>query len=153
MRGRYSGSRPVGWRGHSHEHSMAAKGIRIYPARKRTLIDPIFYAKKREEQVSSWELVDAIRQGMTYPALLKKYPGADAEDVRRRGIRSMDMMHGSNVLSHVNSSGVDAIVKEARESPAFRAKVESILVDTQKRSFIQGPKAEALMKRLGEIPR
>jgi hypothetical protein len=103
--------------------------------------------------VSSWELVDAIRQGMTYQGLVKKYPAADAEDVRRRGIKSIDMMQGSNTLSHVNSSGVDAIVKEASENGDFRERVGVILADPQRRSFIQGPKVEALAKRLAEIPR
>jgi hypothetical protein len=140
-----------GWFGNSQGHSLAGRGIRMYVARKSSeqlLVDPVFYAKKREEQVPTYELARVTRNGMSYDALRRHYPDADPEDLRLRGIKAIEMREGSPVLSELNRSGVDASVTRARENPLLRQRMLVVLKDPVMSSYLQQKKVEFLLDGL-----
>jgi hypothetical protein len=137
-----------GWFGNSHGHSLAARGIKIYAAKKTSLVDPLFYAKKHEAQVKFNDLLDDIREGKTYHELLKKYPDADKEVLRKRGIKAIETREGRDTLSMVDANGVDASVHMARNNPRTKERMHDVLHDYQKSSFLPTIKVELLKERL-----
>lgn len=140
-----------GWYGNSHGHALAARGIRLF-AKKDNLVDPVFYAQKKEETVSTLELISEIRSGATFADLVKGHPDADQEDLRLRGIRAADSVEGNGTLSFINSNGIDVSVKMAEGNPHLRSQMLETLGDSQRKSFIQKQKADALEVRLKAIP-
>jgi hypothetical protein len=141
-----------GWFGHSHEHSLARRGIRKYNATKEPhLVDPLFYAKKREEKVSFTTLVEDARKGRTYDELVRKYPDVDKEELRVRGIRAVESRTGNNVLSQLNSNGVDESVRMAENNRWLKDKMYESLNDRQQSSFLQTVKIDLLKQRLREV--
>jgi len=148
----YGGNK--GWFGNSQGHALAAKGVRMYAAKKQVLVDPIFFARKREEFISTYALVDAIRDGISFNDLVAKYPNISAmekEDLRQRGIKSLEMRDGSNVLSNLDRAGIDHSVNLAKENPALKERMLVCLTDSQRSSFIQPQKVEFLKRRLAEV--
>jgi hypothetical protein len=127
---------------------MAARGMRLYARKDSVLVDPVFYAKKREEQVSSFTLMDHVRVGDTYPNIVAKHPDADKEDVRIRGIKALDVRDGHETLSMINKSGIDESVRVAKENPRLKSRMLSVLSDAQRSSFIPVVKVELLRRRL-----
>lgn len=142
--------RRTGWFGDSHGHSLAAKGFKSRRADIK-LVDPVFYVKKREDQVPFAEVMDAVRDRASFSVLKAEYPDADEEDVRRQGLRALDTRDGTDVLQTIDKNGVDDSVRLARMSPALRQSMIRALSDPQKMSYINQVKAESLRKRLGEL--
>ena len=138
-----------GWHGNSYGHSLAARGVRLY-ARKQSLVDPLFYAKQREDSVPFSHLVDMIRNGLTYQDIRRMHPDADAEDLRLRGIKAVENVEGNNTLSMLNSNGVDLTVRMAKSNKQLQEDIEVTLNDKQKASFLAPVKVEVLKTRLKE---
>jgi hypothetical protein len=139
-----------GWFGHSHEHAMAARGMKLYARKEQVLVNPVFYAQKREEEVAFNTILDEVRDGATYSELLRKHPHADKEDLRIRGIKAVESREGNNSLSTLNSNGVDASVHMAQHNQRTKEKMLETLNDHQKSSFLQVIKVDLLKKRLTE---
>jgi hypothetical protein len=138
-----------GWFGHSHEHSLARRGIRRYNADKdATLVNPTFYAQKREEEVSFATLMDETRSGSSYQDLCRKHPNAEKESLRVRGIKAVESRDGNNVLSTLNNNGVDESVRMAEHNGRLRDQMLETLQDRQKASFLQDVKVGLLKDRL-----
>ena len=136
-----------GWYGNSQGHALAARGVRLY-ARKQTLNDPIFYAQKHEESVPMTHILDMVRSGETFDSIKRMHPDADQEDLRRRGIRAIEMSEGNGTLSMLDSNGVDLSVKMADNNPRLKQNMKETLADPQKASFLHSVKVEALKRRL-----
>lgn len=139
-----------GWYGNSQGHAMAARGMRLY-ASKQVLVDPLFYAQKREEQVSFSQIVDEVKQGSTYDELKVAYPDVDKEDLRMRGIKAISSVEGGTTLSAMDHNGVDVSVKLASMSPSTKRRMLQVLNDRQQSSFLPSIKVDLLKKRLGEL--
>lgn len=132
-----------GWYGNSQAHSLAAKGIRTqYTASK--LVDPMFYARQREEQVPFEHLSRMAREGLTYQEMKAMHPGADTEDLRRRGIKALS----DSTLSILNEQGVDSSVKLAKMNRGTKMRMCEVLNDRQKASFLPDVKVKFLQERL-----
>jgi hypothetical protein len=116
------------------------------------LVDPIFYAKKREEQVPTYKLTEEVRHGATFSELQQAHPDAEKEDLRLRGIRAIDARDGSDTLATINRNGVDDSVRLAQANPRMKQRMVLVLKDRQKVSFIQQIKADLLQKRLEALP-
>jgi hypothetical protein len=142
--------RRSGWFGDSHGHSLAAKGFR---SRKQDvkLVDPVFYVRKREEQVPFADVMDAMRERQGFVLLRSRYPDADEEDVRRQAIKALDTRDGTDVMQTMDKNGVDDSVRLARMSPALRQSMMRALNDSQKCSYMHQVKVDALKKRLGDL--
>lgn len=137
----------TGWYGNSHGHSLAARGISLY-AKKPKLNEALFYAQKQEKDLPFAVIIDHVRKGNTYQQIRSEHPDADAEEVRLRGIKAVETMDGSNVLSRINRNGVDETVEMAKKDRKFRDNVLEVLGDNQRSSFIQKFKIEALRSEM-----
>ena len=62
-----------GWYGNSQGHALAARGVKLY-ARKQTLVDPLFYAQKREETVGFSHIQDMARNKKTFEEMKMMHP-------------------------------------------------------------------------------
>lgn len=142
-------SKPVGWRGHTVEHSLARQGVKMrYAADKQILVDPVFYAQKREEKVPFFSVLDMARNGETYQGMMRKHPDADPEMVRERGIKAIETVEGDNTLSQLDAHGVDASVSLAQSNAEKKRRMVETLEDRQKASFLHPEKVSALKERL-----
>ena len=130
-----------GWYGHSREHALAARGVRIYAAQK--LMDPVFFARKNEEEVPLSFVLGDVRQGKTYTQLKMKYR-TDPEHLRQRGIRALEMRDADDTLSTIDRQGVDMTKRMMEESPHFKERVYMAIKDQQKASFLYPEKVRAL---------
>lgn len=130
-----------GWYGHSREHSLAAKGVRIYAAQK--LVDPIFFARKNEEEVPLSFVLNDVRQGKNFHQMRMRYR-ADPEHLRQRGIRAIEMRDADDTLSTIDRQGVDMTKRMMQESPQFKERVYLAIKDPQKSSFLYPEKVRAL---------
>jgi len=137
-----------GWFGDSHGHRLAAKGIRLYARKEQVFVDPVFFAKKREQAVGTYALASDVRDGLTFQEIVAKYPDAEREDLRKRGIRSVEMRTGDGTLTTLDANGVDATAKLAEGSLELRRKMLRVLADPQKSSFLHPQKVELLQERL-----
>lgn len=142
MSGRY---KRRGWHGNSHGHSLAAKGIKLY-ARKEP--ESFFYAQKNEKLLSTTKLADLLKKGASYNEVKKAYPDADAEDIRKRGIKVLESREGNNTLSTLDRNGVDMSVTMAQSSSRFRESVKRVLGNKQMASFLPDVKVAALQKNM-----
>lgn len=140
----------TGWFGHSHEHALAARGIRTYASKNQVMMEPFFYAQKHEEAVSFKKLMQETGNGASYGDLQHAHPDADKEDIRQRGIKAIEAREGSNVLSLLNKNGVDASVSMANSNANMKQRMLQVLDNHQKSSFLQSVKVEMLKKRLAE---
>lgn len=137
-----------GWFGNPSGHAMAARGIKLYAKRHQELMQPLFYAQKREAQVPFISIIDRVRQGALLRELQQSYPGVDKEDLRRRGIKAIEYAEGNRTLSAMDVNGIDASVKMARENQRVRQDMRSVLESPQKASFLPQVKVELLRQRL-----
>jgi len=144
------GYKRTGWYGHSHEHALAARGIRLYARKNQVLMEPLFYAQKQEEKVSFRTLMDEVQEGSSYQDLQRMHQDADKEDLRLRGIKAIEAREGSNMLSLLNKNGVDASVDMAKSNRQMKERMLETLNNRQKASFLQQIKVELLKKRLME---
>jgi NADPH-dependent glutamate synthase beta subunit-like oxidoreductase len=136
-----------GWHGNSYGHSLARRGFRLY-AKKDRMTEPIFYARKREEEIPQFRVLQMAKSGMTFKEMQEAHPDADVEELRQRGIRAIDTVNGADTLSRIDRSGVDELVKYAQNSLMMKDRVKEAITDRQQSSFIQKPKVEALRERL-----
>lgn len=135
-----------GWFGNPQGHALAARGIRMYA--KKESMSPVFFAQRREEQVPFSILVDMVKDGRSYQDMCREYPVAEKEDVRLRGIKAVETVHGDNTLSLLNRNGIDDSVSMSRSDPNMRNRMLLTIDDRQKSSFMQPVKVEALRSRL-----
>jgi len=140
-----------GWYGNPHGHALAARGIRTYSSKKAMLMDPIFYAKKREEEVPMWGVIDMVRQGKTLQEMKSAHPDADSTFLRDRGAKAIDQLNGNRVMVDMKSEGVDKLLNLAKEDGYYRKQMIDALSDRQKRSFIPEEKAVILKARLEQL--
>ena len=148
-----------GWYGNSYGHSMAARGMHLY-ARKSTqeLVQPLFYAQKNEQVVPTHQLLDDIRSGTTFQQLKSKYPDADSEVLRKKGIKAVDSWGGTRYLQTLDQQTVEQSLADVRMDPGLKFRYLATLESAQKRSFLPAPKdngfdkVEMLKKRLEESP-
>jgi len=140
-----------GWYGNPQGHAMAARGICTYASKNRLMMEPVFYAQKREEQVPFASIVDDVRTGSTFGEISRKHPDADREDLRKRGIKATEVVEGGNSLSMLDRNGVDQTVSLARSNPHIRHRMIETLNNKQKVSFLPEVKADLLKQRLGEL--
>ena len=138
-----------GWFGNSYGHSLAAKGMRMYARKDQMLMDPVFYAKKKEQQIPLERMMQGIREGKTFYNLVDEYPEADREDIRKKAIRVIDARDGHETLHMLDSNGVDVSVRMATLNPRLRLRMIGILDDRQKSSFLPDQKVQLLRGRLG----
>ena len=139
-----------GWFGDAQRHSLAARGFRVAKGDVK-LVDPVFYVRKREEEVPFSDVLDAMRERVSFSVLKARYPDADEEDVRRQAVKALDTRDGNDVMSTIDKNGVDQSVRLARLSPALRSSMVAALADSQKSSFVHPVKAESLRRRLGDL--
>lgn len=140
-----------GWFGDKTAHSLAARGIsskRKYNAAKQ-IAEPIFYARKRESELPFSHIQEMVRSGKSFTDMKDMHPDADHEDLRKRAIKAIEMREMDGTLSTVDNSGVDKLVAKVKRNPRDRAKVENVLNDSQKGSFIASIKRDAILKQLG----
>jgi hypothetical protein len=134
-----------GWYGNSQGHALAAKGIRTsYNASKQKLVDPLFYARQREEQVPFQHISGMVRKGQLFAEMKRMHPDADPEDLRKRGIKALS----DSTLSSIDEQGVDSSVKLARFNAQLKRRMCSVLNDPQKASFLPEIKVKLLKERL-----
>jgi len=145
MTGRY---KRRGWYGNSQGHALAAKGIKLYSKKEP---DSFFYAQKAEQLLSTTKLADLLKKGHTYNELVKKYPEADPEDVRKRGIKVLESREGTNTLSTLDGNGVDMSVSLAKTSSRFKENAMRVLHDKQMASFLPDVKIQALKQNMRGI--
>jgi hypothetical protein len=138
-------TKPMGWRGHSHEHYLARKGIRTKK------VDPIFLAQRREAQMPSAMLMQLVRSDMTLQEITATRPDVDPEDVRRRGIDMIEAREQRGVLSRLDRMGVDEAVRQAQYDKTFKEEAMQTLENRQKASFLHPEKANALRRRIGAV--
>lgn len=138
-----------GWYGHRYEHSLAARGVKM--KMKQQLVDPVFFAQKNEQMVPMSMIRSMVREGLTLSGMMRRVSSADKEDVRQRGIKAIEMRDADDTLSRIDTSGVDSLVVEAKQNPMFQRRVERVLSDSQKSSFLQDEKKRLLQLRLQEI--
>ena len=141
--GRYKGK---GWWGNSQQHSLAARGIKLYA--KKNKVDPMFLARKKEEALPFSHIVDMAKSGLTFDEMQRMHPSADSEDLRKRAIKAIEMREGSKALSTLDSQGVDVSVRMANANPKMKESMLNMINDKQKASFLPEVKAEMLQKRL-----
>lgn len=139
-----------GWHGDSKGHSLAAKGVSLY-AKKSHLMDPVFAAKKSEEELPSSLIMQMVKDGMTFEQIKHEHPDVDSESVRKKGIKAVDACSGSNTMSTLDKNGVDMSVKIAKVNKNFRVSAQESLRDSQKSSYLPEIKAQLLKKHLGEL--
>jgi hypothetical protein len=137
-----------GWYGNPHGHALASRGIRLY-AKKKNYVDPLFYARKHEDSVPLADVRDDVKEGASMGDLMRKYPGADVEELRSRGIKSVDMLSGRNTLSLLDKHGVDESVNLSRHDRGLDSDIREALVSDRKMSFLHPVKVAALKKRMG----
>lgn len=147
--------KPIGWRGNTHGHSLAAKGIRMYPARRRvSLTAPVFYAQRRSDIPMS-DIMHMARDGKTFPEMMQELgKDYDQNDVRTAGIRAMGSYYADSdhVLERMDKEGVDRLLTEARRDAKYREEMTRVLDNRQKRSFLHPDKANALERGLKTLP-
>lgn len=143
---RVTSRRPVGWRGQSYEHSLTARGVRLYPAKKR-LVDPVFLARK-EQEVPYGEVSSDICAGMTYQQIVERYPGASKEEIRRKAIKAYEAKEADGTLSYMDRHGVEHLVRMAKLQPELKEKMQRVLSCSQGRSLMHQAKVDALRKQL-----
>lgn len=139
-----------GWYGDSQGHSLAARGVRLY-AHKERLMDPVFAARKREEDISFSHMSQMLKEGYNFHQIRQMHPNVDQETVRQQGIKAMDARTGSNTMTMLNSNGVDTTVRMARVNKNVKERAISALHDSQKASFLPEVKVQLLKNRLGDI--
>jgi hypothetical protein len=153
-------SKPTGWRQHSAEHSLAARGVRVYGAKRRAECDKaMFYAASVERRVPSESIDQEVRSGCSYDELAARHPEShDVEDLRRRGVLSIDGMEGDTALSELalrrDDGGIesaDRIVELGKQLPERRQKWLAVLNDPQKASFVHPQKRAILLEGLRRI--
>ncbi len=132
-----------GWYGNSRGHALAAKGVKLY-ASKQKLVDPLFYARQREEQVPFQHINSMVREGKTFQEMKRMHPDADSEDLRLRGIKAFS----DSTLSMLNEHGVDSLVKLAKMNVQTKKRMCVVVHDQQKVSFIPEIKIKLLKERL-----
>ena len=126
---------------------MAARGMSLY-AKKQTLVDPLFYARKRETDLPFSHIKDMTRNGLTYQRMLSMHPNADKEDIRLRGIKAIESVEGDNTLSQLDRMDVEMTAKMANDSRSFKANVMGVISDSQKSSFLSAQKVQMLKEKL-----
>lgn len=135
-----------GWYGNSHGHALAAKGVRTrYAASKQKLVDPMFYARQREEKLPFEHLSRMAREGLTFQEMKGMHPEVDAEDLRKRGVKALS----DSTLSTLSEHGVDSSVKLAMMNRGTKQRMCAVLNDRQKASFLPEVKVKFLKERLG----
>lgn len=133
-----------GWYGNSQAHALAAKGVRTRRYDAQKLVDPMFYARQREEQVPFQHINTMVREGKTFQEMKAMHPDADQEDLRKRGIKALS----DSTLSTLNEQGVDSSVKLAKMNRGTKVRMCEVLNDPQKSSFLPKVKVEFLKERL-----
>lgn len=134
-----------GWYGNSQGHALAAKGVRTrYTASK--LVDPMFYARQREEQVPFQHISGMARDGLTFQEMKAMHPEADVEDLRKRGVKALS----DSMLSTLSEQGVDSSVKLAMMNSGTKRRMCVVLNDPQKASFLPEVKVKFLKERLNK---
>jgi hypothetical protein len=129
---------------------MAARGVRLYAKKGQVLMDPIFYAKKREETVGFMRLREELQDGLTFAEIKRNHPDADEEDLRQRGIKAIESNEGSTVLSTLDRNGVDSSVRLAKMDARRKEQMLACLNDRQKASFLPQIKVDLLKRRMTE---
>ena len=139
-----------GWRGDSGRHSLAARGIstRQYAAQKARLMEPVFYAQKNEQEVPMAHILIMVKQGTNYPQMKAMHPDADAESLRKRGLKAIDAKEGNNTMQTIDDNGVDKLQLLIKGNPRLKEQVKNALKDSQHRSFIADVKAQAILDKL-----
>lgn len=143
-----------GWYQDSQRHRLARQGIRTSvrrPGLKRSLMDPVFLAQKRERQLPFPEIMRMVAQGLTLQEMMREHPDVEPDDLRRRGIDAIEAREGTRMLSTLNSKGVDDVIRMASASTLFKREAQEVLADRQKASFLHPEKAAILEKRLSEL--
>jgi hypothetical protein len=140
-----------GWRGDSARHSLAAKGIHTkqYAARKAILMEPVFYAQKNETDVPMAHILGMVKNGDTYPEMKRMHPDADAESLRKRGIKAIDSREGNSAMRTIDENGVDKLMLLAKGNSRLKEQVKGALANRQYRSFIADVKVNSIMERCG----
>ena len=149
-------AKPTGWQNDSTRHSLAAKGIvskKYASVKSPILVDPVFYAQKREESVSFSAIMDMVKSGDTVQTMSAKHPAADPEDLRKRGIKALESREGTNTLSTLDKQGIEDTMRMAKYDPEFRNEVKSTLESNQKCSYMHPVKVEVLKRRMAELPK
>ena len=136
-----------GWYGNSQGHAMAARGIRLY-SKKQVLMDPLFYAQKREETVSFNHMQGMAREEKTWQEMQAMHPKADPEDLRIRGIKAYESIDGDSTLSSLNKNGIDVSVQMAQNSDMTKAKMKAVINDSKRSTFLPKVKVDLLKERL-----
>ena len=147
---RYGKYARTGWFGHTHEHALAARGIKIYAARKEQMMAPVFLAQRKEESLPSWKLREAIREGKTYPDVMRENALADKEDVRKRYMSVISDMTGNDVPVQIDRQGVDDTIRQAQHNSYFAEKVRDVLSDPLLASAYPAPKMAFLKQRMAQ---
>jgi hypothetical protein len=106
-------------------------------------VDPVFFARKNEEEVPLSTVLGDVRQGRTFVQMRMKYR-VDPEHLRQRGIRALEMRDADDTLSTIDRQGVDMTKRMMEESPQFRERVYLAVKDPQKSSFLYPEKVRAL---------
>lgn len=147
----------MGWRGNPVGHSMAAKGISIYAARKpkRSLVDPLMFAHK-EKAAPFGSLMYAARMGKTFQELRGEYPDANPEDLRRSAIVAAEAVDADDTLTYMDKTGIDDAIRMAKAKPETRQRMLEILRSPSRRSYLSArvggdAKVAALQTRLMAI--
>jgi len=135
-----------GWYGNSQAHSLAAKGVRTRRYDAQKLVDPMFYAKQREEKLPYEDLSRMAREGLTFQEMKGRKPDVDAEDLRKRGVKALS----DSTLSTLNEHGVDSSVKLAMMNRGTKQRMCEVLNDRQKSSFLPEVKVKFLKERLNK---
>jgi cellulase/cellobiase CelA1 len=134
-----------GWFGNSQGHSLARKGIRLY---NKSRLDATFYAMKQEMMVPYSDVVSSIRSGKTFEDLRGEHTNADPEKLRRRGIKAIEAQDADNTMTFLEENGIDVILMKFEASPNFKERVNRILDNPQRRSYLHKEKVMALQQRI-----
>jgi hypothetical protein len=134
-----------GWFGNSQGHALAARGIRMYAAKRH--VAEMFYVVKHEREMPSSDVAAQIRAGKLFFEIAGKHPGHE-EEIRQKGIKAVEALDADATLSTLDRQKVESIVLRAQMSPQFREKARGVLDNAQRRSFLKQEKATLLDERL-----
>ena len=118
-----------GWRGDSARHSLAAKGVKTkqYAAQKARLMEPVFYAQKNETDVPMTHIITMVKKGTNYPQMRAMHPDADAESLRKRGVKAIDAVEGNNTMQTIDDNGIDKLGVLMKGNPRLKEQVRTAL--------------------------
>lgn len=144
---KYAGQKKGGWFGNSQGHSLAARGVTVY-MKRRTMVNPMFYARRSEAAVPFSSISDDVKEKMSMGDLVKRYPSADADEVRRKAIMAIDVTQGKNTMSMLERNGVDETMRAIRRDEGLRVEVREAIGSDWKMSYLHPVKVMALRKRM-----